>query len=90
MKLFGFNVGLSLVAVYDQEILYSEGFGVKDVNTKQAPDIDTIFDIGSITKIFTSALFMVSPFLLLSLPLPLSLSPSFSLSLTLGRISFRG
>ena len=62
MKILGYNVGLSLVAVYDQEILYSEGFGVKDVTTGETPDIDTIFDIGSITKIFTSALFMVCIF----------------------------
>ena len=59
MNLFGYEVGLSLIVVYDQDILYSEGFGVEDVTTKEVPDLDTIFDIGSITKIFTSALFLV-------------------------------
>jgi len=41
------------VAVSGKEV-YSEGFGYRDVERKVAPDLDTIFGIGSITKSFTA------------------------------------
>jgi D-alanyl-D-alanine carboxypeptidase len=39
-------------------ILYSQAFGFSNLLTRQAPQTDTIFEIGSITKQFTAALIM--------------------------------
>jgi len=39
--------------VYQGEILLSKGYGTIKKGTQTVPDMDTIFRIGSITKVFT-------------------------------------
>ncbi|HEY0251721.1 MAG TPA: serine hydrolase domain-containing protein [Kofleriaceae bacterium] len=46
--------GLALGVVVDGELVYSKGYGVADVDTKTAPDLDTAYRIGSLTKSFTA------------------------------------
>ena len=46
--------GLSAAVVYDQQTLWSGGFGFADVATKRAATADTIYSICSISKLFTS------------------------------------
>jgi hypothetical protein len=45
--------GLAFGIVIDGELAYAKGLGVRDLETKQPVDADTIFRIGSITKTFT-------------------------------------
>ena len=47
--------GASVAIVRDGAVVYMRGFGVRDVRTKQPVTADTLFDIGSCTKAFTSA-----------------------------------
>ena len=47
------NVGLSCVLVKDNQIVYNHNFGVKDLDTKEPIDDQTIFRIASISKSFT-------------------------------------
>ncbi len=49
----GFN-GSVLVAEKGN-IIYQNSFGVKDIETNEKIDLDTIFDIASVTKQFTAA-----------------------------------
>mmetsp|Transcript_19706 Transcript_19706/g.27190 ORF Transcript_19706/g.27190 Transcript_19706/m.27190 type:complete len:599 (+) Transcript_19706:56-1852(+) len=58
MSLVNLTVGMTMIAVYNDTIIYQNGFGVEDIDTKQVPDIDTVYNIGSVTKIFTSALYL--------------------------------
>eukprot|EP00009_Paramoeba_aestuarina_P006690 CAMPEP_0201516838 /NCGR_PEP_ID=MMETSP0161_2-20130828/8079_1 /ASSEMBLY_ACC=CAM_ASM_000251 /TAXON_ID=180227 /ORGANISM="Neoparamoeba aestuarina, Strain SoJaBio B1-5/56/2" /LENGTH=568 /DNA_ID=CAMNT_0047914125 /DNA_START=91 /DNA_END=1794 /DNA_ORIENTATION=+ len=58
LSLLNLTLGMSLFVVYNDTVIYENGFGVKDEISKIPPDFDTIYDIGSVTKIFTSALFM--------------------------------
>ena len=46
--------GLALGIVVDGELVYAKGYGVADVEAKTAPDLDTAYRIGSLTKSFTS------------------------------------
>jgi CubicO group peptidase (beta-lactamase class C family) len=46
--------GLSIAVVYDQDIVWSEGYGYSDVETKTPTTPTTVYRIGSITKLFTS------------------------------------
>ncbi|MCC6398526.1 MAG: beta-lactamase family protein [Bacteroidetes bacterium] len=46
--------GLSIAVVYDQELVWSRGFGYADLKTKAPVTPQTIFRIASITKTFTS------------------------------------
>jgi CubicO group peptidase (beta-lactamase class C family) len=46
--------GLALGIVVDGELVYAKGYGVADVDAKTAPDLDTAYRIGSLTKSFTS------------------------------------
>ena len=48
------SIGVTVSVVYDQQVLLSQGFGTLNLSTTVAPDENTIYDIGSITKIFTS------------------------------------
>ncbi|HYP90954.1 MAG TPA: serine hydrolase domain-containing protein [Polyangiaceae bacterium] len=41
--------------VLDGELVYAQGFGVRDVQTRASVDIDTQFRLGSLTKSFTAA-----------------------------------
>src|SRR5580693_3851881 len=47
--------GASVAIVKDGSVIYMKGFGVRDVSTNQPVTADTLFDIGSCTKAFTSA-----------------------------------
>jgi CubicO group peptidase (beta-lactamase class C family) len=47
--------GASVAIVKDGSVVYMKGFGVRDVGTNQPVTPDTLFDIGSCTKAFTSA-----------------------------------
>ena len=46
--------GLALGIVVDGELVYTKGYGVADVDAKTAPDLDTAYRIGSLTKSFTA------------------------------------
>ncbi|KAK7419773.1 hypothetical protein QQX98_003145 [Neonectria punicea] len=48
--------GLSLSVVVRGDVAYSNHFGFRDVNTQQAPDGDTTYFIGSLTKAIFTAL----------------------------------
>lgn len=52
------NVGMSCVLVKDNKIVYNQNFGVKDLDTKEPIDDQTIFRIASISKSFTSTSLM--------------------------------
>ncbi|MEO6775963.1 MAG: serine hydrolase domain-containing protein [Kofleriaceae bacterium] len=45
--------GLAIGIVIDGELAYAKGFGVVDPASKAAPDADTIYRIGSVSKSFT-------------------------------------
>jgi CubicO group peptidase (beta-lactamase class C family) len=47
--------GASVAIVRDGAVVYMKGFGVRDIRTKEPVTADTLFDIGSCTKAFTSA-----------------------------------
>jgi len=47
--------GVSVAIVRDQSVLYVKGFGVRDIRSSQPVTPDTIFDIGSCAKAFTTA-----------------------------------
>lgn len=42
--------GLAVAVVYDDEVLYSGGFGVRDVDTGEAVDPETVFLLASVSK----------------------------------------
>lgn len=46
--------GLALGVVIDGELAYARGYGVVDVDTRTAPDADTAYRIGSISKSFAA------------------------------------
>ncbi len=46
--------GLGISIVVDNEIIYSKGFGLRNIKKKEKVTKDTIFPIGSTTKPFTS------------------------------------
>ncbi len=46
--------GLSIAVVYDQEIVWSKGYGFADLEQKVPATPTTAYRIGSITKLFTS------------------------------------
>lgn len=47
--------GASIAIVRHGAVVYAKGFGVRDIRTNQPVTEDTLFDIGSCTKAFTSA-----------------------------------
>ena len=49
-------VGVSVAVVKDDEIIYSKGFGYRDLENKLLLTSKTVFPIGSVTKAFTGAL----------------------------------
>ncbi len=49
-------VGLSVAVVENNQIIYSKGFGYRDLENKLPVTVNTIFPIGSITKSFTASL----------------------------------
>jgi len=46
--------GISMAVVHDQELLWARGFGYADREKKRPATPDTIYGIGSISKLFTS------------------------------------
>lgn len=50
MRVPGMAVGL----VVDGDLVWSKGYGVKDVTTKEPVDADTLFRLASVTKSFTA------------------------------------
>jgi CubicO group peptidase (beta-lactamase class C family) len=46
--------GLAVGVVLGGELVYGDGFGVRDMATKDAVDVDTVFRIASLTKSFTA------------------------------------
>ena len=50
--------GLSVGIVYDQELIWSKGFGYANLEKKTPATPQTIFRIGSITKLFTATMLM--------------------------------
>ena len=46
--------GLSVGLVVDSELAWSQGYGYADLVSERAPDSDTVFRVGSITKTFTA------------------------------------
>lgn len=51
-------VGLSAAIVYDQDVLWSKGFGFADLDKKVPADSATVYRVGSITKVFTALMLM--------------------------------
>jgi CubicO group peptidase (beta-lactamase class C family) len=49
-------VGLSVAVVKDNEVVYSKGFGYRDLENKLLADENTAFHIASMTKAFTAGL----------------------------------
>jgi len=50
--------GLAGALVYDQKIIWSNGFGQADIATNIPVTPKTIFRVGSITKLFTATMLM--------------------------------
>ena len=48
--------GLALAVIRDGEVIYMKGYGVRDVETKEAVTTKTLFSIASCTKAFTATL----------------------------------
>jgi CubicO group peptidase (beta-lactamase class C family) len=46
--------GLSVGLVIDEELVWSKGYGVRDLDSKDPVDADTVFRLASITKSFTA------------------------------------
>jgi CubicO group peptidase (beta-lactamase class C family) len=49
------NVGLAVAVVQDNAVIYSRGFGRKQAGKTDGVDTDTLFQVGSTTKAFTTA-----------------------------------
>jgi CubicO group peptidase (beta-lactamase class C family) len=50
--------GLSMAVVHGQDVIVSKGYGYADLAAKAPATADTIYDIASITKLFTAAAIM--------------------------------
>ncbi len=50
--------GLSIGVVYDQELVWTKGYGVRDLETQEPATPTTVFRIGSVTKVFTAVAIM--------------------------------
>ncbi len=50
------GAGFAVAVIQKDKLIYSQGFGVKDINTKEPVTDQTLFAIGSCTKAFTSSL----------------------------------
>ena len=50
------TAGLAIAVIHKDEVIYSNGFGYRDLEKQLPVDSKTIFGIGSVTKSFTGAL----------------------------------
>ena len=50
--------GVSIAVVHGQETVWTKGFGVADIATGAPATADTVYAVGSITKLFTATLLM--------------------------------
>jgi CubicO group peptidase (beta-lactamase class C family) len=50
--------GLAIAVVYDQDMIWSAGYGFSDLETKDPITPSTLFRIGSVSKIFTATAIM--------------------------------
>src|SRR5262249_52395 len=50
--------GMSMVIVYDQEVLLASGFGYADLEKQIPADPQTVYRLGSVTKAFTALMLM--------------------------------
>ncbi len=48
--------GLAAAVVFEDEVVYARGFGLKEVGGEDPVDVRTVFQIGSASKAFTAAL----------------------------------
>jgi CubicO group peptidase (beta-lactamase class C family) len=51
-------VGMSVVIVHDQDVLLAKGYGYADMASKTPADKQTVYRVGSITKVFTALAMM--------------------------------
>jgi CubicO group peptidase (beta-lactamase class C family) len=51
------TAGLAIAVIHKDQVIYSKGFGYRDIEKQLPVDTNTIFGIGSVTKSFTGALF---------------------------------
>ena len=49
-----FVPGLSVGVVYNNEVLYTKGFGVKNIETKELVDENSLFHMASVSKTFVA------------------------------------
>jgi CubicO group peptidase (beta-lactamase class C family) len=42
--------GLAIVVVFQDQVVYAAGFGVRDVNTREPVNADTVFQLASLSK----------------------------------------
>ncbi|WP_346962543.1 serine hydrolase domain-containing protein, partial [Clostridium sp.] len=49
-----FVPGLSVGVVYNNEVIYTKGFGVKNVDTKEPIDENSLFHMASVSKTFVA------------------------------------
>ncbi|MDD2281433.1 MAG: serine hydrolase, partial [Bacteroidales bacterium] len=47
--------GMAVSVMKDGKLIFAKGFGVKDINGKLPVDVNTVFQIGSVSKSFTAA-----------------------------------
>ncbi|MPY93504.1 MAG: serine hydrolase [Acidimicrobiia bacterium] len=47
--------GMAIAVVYEDEVIYSEGFGVREVGKPEAVDPETVFQVASVSKPLASA-----------------------------------
>ena len=50
--------GLSIGVVHDQELVWAKGYGTSDLETEAPVTPETVFRVGSITKLFTATAIM--------------------------------
>src|ERR1700730_19289226 len=48
--------GLAIAVVFQDQVLYATGFGVRDVNTQEPVNADTVFQLASLSKPIGSTL----------------------------------
>ncbi len=50
--------GLSAGVIYDQELIWAKGYGYADLEQHIPADADSIYEIGSVTKLFNAVMLM--------------------------------